>query len=60
MENKIFNNKLFFIIIISLVVSIYTANEPLTPLEVQEFDRMSSPLLSPDGKYVSSIYRIIY
>ena len=26
--------------------------EPLTPLEVQEFDRMSSPVLSPDGKYV--------
>ena len=52
MENKTFNNNLFFIIIISLVISIYTASEPLTPLEVQEFDKMSSPILFPDGKYV--------
>ena len=52
MEYKIFNN-LFFLIIISLIIIIYAAaSEPLTPLEVQEFDRMSSPVLSPDGKYV--------
>ena len=47
---------LSFLTFIILVISIYAAYEPLTPLEVQEFDRMSSPILSPDGKYV--IYAI--
>ena len=51
MEYKIFHN-LFLIIFITLFILISSASEPLTPLEVQEFDRMSSPLLSPDGKYV--------
>ena len=48
---KLFNN-LFFLILISFFISICSLNDPLTPLEVQEFDRMSSPILSPDGKYV--------
>ena len=56
MAYRILFNNLFLLIIISLFISINLAYEPLTPLEVQEFDRMSSPILSPDGKYV--IYTI--
>ena len=48
MEKKLFNN----IILLLLFTSIIGQHEPLTPKEVQEFDRMSSPVLSPDGKYV--------
>ena len=48
MEKKLFNN----IILLLLFASIISQHEPLTPKEVQEFDRMSSPVLSPDGKYV--------
>ena len=55
MKYKIFNN-LFLLTIICIFISIYADYEPLTPKEVQEFDRMSSPVLSPDGKYV--IYTI--
>ena len=55
MEYKIINN-LFVLTFICLFISIYADYEPLTPIEVQEFDRMSSPILSPDGKYV--IYTI--
>ena len=55
MEYKIFRN-LFLITIINLFILISSASEPLTPLEVQQFDRMSTPVLSPDGKYV--IYTI--
>lgn len=54
MEYKKFSNLL--ILIIFSIISFCIASEPLTPLEVQEFDRMSSPILSPDGKYV--IYTI--
>ena len=50
MEYKKFSNLL--ILIIFSIISFCIASEPLTPLEVQEFDRMSSPILSPDGKYV--------
>ena len=48
-----------FLLLINLIISIKalekktkTSYEPLTPLELQEFDRMDSPILSPDGKYV--------
>ena len=52
MEYKILSNNIFILIIISLFITINSASDPLTPLEVQQFDRMSSPVLSPDGKYV--------
>ena len=55
MEYKIINN-IFLLTFICLFISTYADYEPLTPSEVQEFDRMSSPILSPDGKYV--IYAI--
>ena len=55
MDYKSFYN-FILILSISLFVSVISQHEPLTPLEVQEFDRMSSPVLSPDGKYV--IYTI--
>ena len=48
MEKKLFNN----IILLFLFATVLSQHEPLTPKEVQEFDRMSSPVLSPDGKYV--------
>ena len=48
MEKKLFNN----IILLFLFATVISQHEPLTPKEVQEFDRMSSPVLSPDGKYV--------
>ena len=51
MEYKLYYN-FILICLVPLFVSIINENEPLTPLEVQEFDRMSSPVLSPDGKYV--------
>ena len=51
MEFKIIYN-LFILSLISLFASVNSQHEPLTPLEVQQFDRMSSPVLSPDGKYV--------
>ena len=51
MEYKIIYN-LFILSLISLFASVNSQHEPLTPLEVQQFDRMSSPVLSPDGKYV--------
>ena len=38
--------------LIPIFISKIEAHDPLTPKEVQEFDRMSSPVLSPDGKYV--------
>ena len=55
MEYKIYPN-LFLFIFITLIFLIYAEYDPLTPLEVQEFDRMSFLILYPDGKYV--IYTI--
>ena len=55
MEYKLFYNCIL-LCLIPLFISIIHEHEPLTPLEVQQFDRMSSPVLSPDGKYV--IYTI--
>ena len=55
MEYKLFYNCIL-LCLIPLFISIIHEHEPLTPLEVQQFDRMSSPVLSSDGKYV--IYTI--
>ncbi len=57
MENKILT-RLFLLVI--FIISIHALRnpknsvekDPLTPLELQKFDRLSSPVLSPDGKYV--------
>ena len=40
------------IFLISLFSFSICEYEPLTPKEVQEFERMSSAILSPDGKYI--------
>jgi acylaminoacyl-peptidase len=57
MEHKIIS-RLFLLIIFIISIQSLTnyknaaESEPLTPLELQEFERISSPVMSPDGKYV--------
>ena len=51
MEYKYFYS-FIILCLIPIFISKIEAHDPLTPKEVQEFDRMSSPVLSPDGKYV--------